>query len=77
VPNPKNRDSNTDTTCGMSTGKPKKPLLHRLIGWPSLVIGAAALALSAFLQDWMLALIGGSVVVLSIAELIATASGRR
>ena len=61
----------------MSTGKPKKPLLHRLIGWPSLVIGAAALALSTFLQDWMLALIGGSVVVLSIAELIATASGRR
>jgi zinc transporter ZupT len=61
----------------MSTGKPKKPLLHRLIGWPSLVIGAAALALSTVLQDWMLALIGGSVVVLSIAELIATASGRR
>jgi len=60
----------------MSTGKPKKPLLHRLIGWPSLVIGAAALALSAVLQDWMLALIGGSVVVLSIGELIATPSGR-
>jgi hypothetical protein len=61
----------------MSTGKPKKPLLHRLIGWPSLAVGAAVLFLSTVLQDWMLALFGGGVVVLAIAELIATPSGRR
>jgi hypothetical protein len=61
----------------MSTGKPKKPLLHRLIGWPSLVIGAAVLSLGTFLQDWMLALLGGGVLALAIAELIASPSGPR
>jgi hypothetical protein len=61
----------------MSTGKPKKPLLHRLIGWPSLVIGAAVLLLSTVLQDWVLALLGCGVAVLAITELIATSSERR
>lgn len=61
----------------MSTGEPKKPLLHRLIGWPSLAIGAAVLVLSLVLQDWVLALLGGGVVVLAITDLIATPSGRR
>ncbi len=60
----------------MTTGAPKKPLLHRLIGWPSLVIGAALLSLSMVLQDWVLALLGGCVVVLAVAELIASPSGR-
>ena len=60
----------------MNSGQPKKPLLHRLIGWPSLVIGAAVLALSAVLQDWVLALLGGGVVVLTVTELIASPSGR-
>jgi hypothetical protein len=58
----------------MSDTKPKKPLLHRLAGWPSLALGATLLSLSTFFQDWMLALIGGCVVALAIAELIATPS---
>jgi zinc transporter ZupT len=58
----------------MTDTKPKKPLLHRLAGWPSLGLGTAVLSLGTFLQDWMLALIGGCVVVLAIAELIATLS---
>ena len=58
----------------MNDTKSKKPLLHRLAGWPSLVLGATVLTLSAFFQDWMLALIGGCVVVLAIAELVATPS---
>ncbi len=60
----------------MSTGKPKKPFLHRLIGWPSLAIGAAVLSLSMVLQDWVLALLGGGVVVFAVTELIASPSGR-
>ncbi len=55
----------------MSTGQPKKPPLHRLIGWPSLVIGVAMLSLGAVLQDWVLALLGGGVMVMAITELIA------
>ncbi|HEV8002574.1 MAG TPA: hypothetical protein VGP63_21995 [Planctomycetaceae bacterium] len=58
----------------MNDSKPKKPLLHRLAGWPSLALGAIVLSLSAFFQDWMLALIGGCVVALAIAELVATPS---
>jgi hypothetical protein len=60
----------------MSTGKPKKPLLHRLLGWPALAIGVAVLSLGCILQDWMLALLGGCVVVFAITELIANPSGR-
>jgi hypothetical protein len=61
----------------MSTGQPKKPLLHRLLGWPALVIGAAVLCLGAVLQDWVLALLGGCVLVFAITELVATPSERR
>jgi hypothetical protein len=61
----------------MGTGKPKKPLLNRLIGWPSLAIGAAVLSLSIVLHDWVLALLGGCVVVFAITELAASSSGRR
>ncbi|HEV8069581.1 MAG TPA: hypothetical protein VGP76_17715 [Planctomycetaceae bacterium] len=59
----------------MSTGKPKKPLLHRLLGWPALAIGVAVLSVSCVLQDWMLALLGGCVVVFAITELMATPTG--
>jgi hypothetical protein len=57
--------------------EPKKRLLQRLIGWPALAFGAAMLALSSVLQDWMLAMIGGGVVLFAITELIATPSRRR
>jgi len=50
--------------------------MHRLLGWPALAIGVAVLSLSAVLRDWMLALLGGCVVVFAITELLATPSGR-
>jgi hypothetical protein len=61
----------------MSTGGPEKPLLHRLLGWPSLAIGAAMLCFGAVVQDWVLAVLGGCVTLFAITELIATPSGRR
>jgi hypothetical protein len=60
----------------MNSGGPKKPLLHRLLGWPSLAIGAGMLCLGAALHDWILAVLGGCVTVFAITELIASPSGR-
>ncbi len=60
----------------MTIEDPKKPLLHRLLGWPALVIGASLLALGAFLQDGMLALLGGGVLVFAIVEVLAAPSQR-
>ncbi len=60
----------------MTTDSPKKSWLHRLLGWPALVIGAAVLVLGTFFQDGMLALIGGGVLVFAIAEVLAAPSER-
>jgi hypothetical protein len=61
----------------MTTERPKKPWLHRLLGWPALLIGAAVLVLGTFVQDGMLALLGGGVLVFAVAEVLAAPSERR